>query len=308
MLIDVHTRIYGIIGHPLSHSLSPVMHNRAFQEIDFNGVYLAFPFADCGEALQTLEKINVQGLSVTIPHKKSVLQYAIKVDPVAQTIGAANTLIWEDKGEERGWHAFNSDAWGAYEAIVRYQKSLNEPINLRKKNDALLSTGNRLSYKNILIMGNGGAARAISFILGAKMDKARLSIAVRSLEKGGGLFQDLQSHYPDRISLTALQELDGENSKDYDLIINATPLGMFPQTDSSPLPANCLHAHQTVFDTVYNPHNTKLLQDAYKRGAQIIHGLDMLLFQGVFQFEKFTGQKAPIEVMEKSLQRALAIK
>ncbi len=279
--INAQTQLLGIIGYPLSHTMSPLMHNRAFQAMEINAVYIAFPFANASEALGTLEKIGVQGLSVTIPHKEAVLSLVKEIDPLAKAIGAANTLKRLPGG---AWHASNTDGWGAWRALT--------------------GGDGALSWHRALILGTGGAARAVAFTLAEKMPELGFMFASRDEGRSQRLMQDLRRAFGNRFFWIQSAKLGEEPSfcHDFDLVVNVSPVGMYPDVLHSPLSRRCIFAHQTVFDTIYNPESTLLLQFAQEAGARTVLGKEMLLYQGVRQFEIFTGSPAPIDVMRDALR------
>lgn len=270
MLLDGTTAVYGIIGNPVSHSLSPAMHNAAFRELGLNKVYVPFPVVDLGPAVRGLWALGVKGLSVTIPHKQAVLPYLAAVDPVAARIGAVNTLV----GGEGGFVGYNTDWLGANRALGQ----------------ALALGG-----KRILLLGAGGSARAIGF--GLLEAGATVILASRTAEKGLALAATLGCEW---LPLAELEHLSA------DALINATSVGMAPGVESSPLAAARLANFPVVMDIVYAPLETRLLREAKAAGCRVVDGLAMLLYQGVAQFELWTGRAAPVETMRQSLLAWLA--
>lgn len=263
MKIDPDTMVFGIIGYPLSHSLSPIMHNMAFREKGINAIYLYFPCRFVEGVVSGMKALSIKGLSVTIPHKESICKYLDEIDPIAKKIGAVNTLVNRD-GKIIG---YNTDAYGAAKAI-------------KKRIDGL-------EGKDVLIIGAGGAARAIAFAL--KEEGAKLFIANRSRERGERLSKDvgaeffLLSQIPDRR---------------FDIIIQATSVGMYPNVDEILVSDKILKEGTIVMDIVYNPMETKFLKIAKEKGCQIISGIDMFVYQGARQFELWTGKDAPIDLMK----------
>jgi shikimate dehydrogenase len=265
MKIDGRTEIYGIIGRPVAHSLSPAMHNAAFAALGLNKVYLAFEVEDVAGALNGLRALGIRGASVTIPHKESVLPYLDEVDPVAAKIGAINTLICTE-GRLRG---LNTDWLGANRALA----------------EKLPLAGSRF-----LILGAGGSARAIGF--GLLEAGAEITIASRTPEKGQALAKALDCPW------LPLAEASGHRA---DALVNATSVGMSPLTEVIPIDPNALAHFGVVMDIVYSPLTTRLLQEASAAGCQVINGLVMLLYQGAAQFELWTARSAPLEVMREAL-------
>ncbi len=258
------------MGNPVSHSLSPAMHNSAFKELGLNCAYVPFPVTNVAAALSGFKALHVRGVSVTIPHKQTVIDHLDSIDPVAKKIGAVNTLILDD-GKIKG---LNTDWLGANRAL----------------DDVISLTG-----KTALILGAGGSARAIGF--GLLEAGAAIMLASRTPASGQELAQTLGCPWH---PLKKIPELSA------DCLINATSVGMTPNSDTSLVPPHCLSRYQAVMDIVYAPLETKLLRQAKKAGCKTVNGIAMLLYQGVAQFELWTGQKAPIDIMRQSLMKSLA--
>ncbi len=269
MIINGKTFLYGIIGNPVSHSLSPAMHNAAFEALDINGVYLPFPAPDIHAAVIGIRGLGIRGTSVTIPHKEKVMALLDEIDPVAEKIGAVNTVI-NNKGILKG---LNTDWLGA-------TRALEEEINLHGT--------------EAVIIGAGGSARAIGF--GLLERKAKFVLCSRTESRGRALADELGCTW---IPLSDADNLSG------DILINATSVGMQPHVENSPVPESILPEFQVVMDIVYAPLKTRLLQQAEGNGCKIINGLEMLLYQGVAQFELWTGKTAPVELMRMALAEAL---
>jgi len=283
-IISAKTRLCGIIGDPIEHSLSPIMHNAAFKKIGVDYLYVPFTVEgkELGRAIEGMRALNIRGLNVTIPHKVAVIPFLDELDPLAGRIGAVNTIV-NDDGVLRG---YNTDAAGFLQA--------------------LLESGVEPKGKNMVIMGAGGASRAISFIIAER--GAHLVILNRLLEL------DWAEELASRISEISQAEvealkLDEENLarvlKKADILVNATSVGMSPDIDETPVPPHLLKSDLIVFDIVYNPIKTRLLREAEEAGAKTINGLDMLVWQGALAFEKWTGLKAPVEVMREEVIKAL---
>ena len=269
MTIDTKTRLYGVLGHPVAHSLSPAMHNRAFAETGYNGVYLAFDVPEIAAAIAAGRALNAHGWSVTIPHKVAVMPLLDEVDPVAAGIGAVNTVI-QREGRLVG---YNSDGIGAVSALL--EKTA-------------------IQGQTAAVIGAGGAARAIAFSL--KQAGARVVVVNRSVPKGEGLARDLGA------SFLPLAEFERPL---YSILIHTTPVGMTPHVDAMPVPESVLEPGMVVMDIVYNPLETRLLKTARKRGCETVDGVAMFVYQGVFQFELWTGRKAPAAVMRETVMKAL---
>jgi shikimate dehydrogenase len=269
MRINSATSLFAVIGNPVSHSLSPVMHNAAFAHLKYNGVYVAFKVKDISNAVCGIKALGIKGVSITIPHKVSVLALLDQLDESAEKIGAANTIV-NRQGELIG---FNTDCSGAVKALA-------EKTAIREK--------------KVIIIGAGGAARAIGF--GIISAGGRVTIANRSIDKGAKLALDLNSEFK---PLSELKQIDGQ------ILINTTPLGMTPNIDDMPVNKNSLKKEMVVMDTVYNPLKTRLLREAESIGCLTVDGLSMFVYQGALQFELWTGKKAPMDVMKKAVQEKL---
>lgn len=263
-------KVYGVIADPVRHSISPAIHNRAFQSRRLDAVYLPFLVApvQLRDFFQLAEKLPIQGFSVTIPHKQKIIRYLDFVDPLARRIGAVNT-VWRKAGK---WRGTNTDAPGVTGPLARHV---------------------RLKDASILIAGNGGAARGAAFALseaGAKLAVVgRNPDRVRALAKACGA---------DALSR---EQLSGRH---FDATVHATPIGMFPH------PNDCYFEGEipgdVVFDMVYNPMETLLLKHAREQGKTVIPGLEMFIEQAVRQFEIWTSETAPRSLMEKAAQEALS--
>lgn len=270
MAINGKTQLYGILGNPVSHSLSPAMHNAALAACNINGVYLPFPAPDIAAAVTGIRGLGVQGASVTIPHKEDVITLLDNIDPVAAKIGAVNTVI----NREGVLTGLNTDWLGA-------TRALEEEIEL--------------SGTEVVLLGAGGSAKAIGFGLLEK--GAHLVLCSRTESRGRALASELGCPW---VSLTDSDKLSG------DILINATSVGMVPHIENSPLPDGIVSRFRVVMDIVYAPMKTRLLREAEANGCTIINGLEMLLYQGVAQFELWTGKAAPVSVMREALKKALA--
>ncbi|HKF52155.1 MAG TPA: shikimate dehydrogenase [Candidatus Acidoferrales bacterium] len=267
--ITRRTRVYGIIGNPIAHSLSPVLHNTAFRARKLDAVYLPFRVADLKDFLRAIEPLGICGFSITLPHKEKILRHLDDCDPLAAAIGAVNTVVVRGGGKLFG---YNTDYVGVLRAIERRM-----PI-----------AGSR-----VLILGAGGAARAVAFAL-AK-GGAAISIYARRMERGRKLAREAGGDTMPRAAL---------KREFFDAIVNATPVGMHPNTRQSPLNANELNC-RIVFDTIYRPRRTKLLQLAAAKGIETILGVEMFLAQGIAQWEIWTGMRAPEALMRRAVLRKL---
>lgn len=270
MAINGATHIYGIMGNPVTHSLSPSMHNAAFAELGLNCTYVPFAVKDVASAMQGFRALNIQGVSVTIPHKQAVINYLDQIDPVAKKIGAVNTLQIKDNiicGYNTDWQGAN--------------RALQQVVDL--------------GGKSVLILGAGGSARAIGF--GLQEKQCQVTLASRTPASGQSLAHELNCPW---LPLTEAHNFQA------DILINATSVGMQPHQKLSPIDKKALANFGVVMDIVYAPLQTKLLTDAQQAGSKIINGTEMLLYQGVHQFELWTGHAAPIEVMRKQLLEAIS--
>ncbi len=267
--MDARTKLYGVMGFPLGHTLSPAMHNAAFSERDINAVYLAFETPDAEGAMSAMKALGILGMSVTLPHKKKVLPFLDEVDEIGRKTGAVNTVL-NKGGSLKG---FNTDG----PAVVR---ALEERTSL--------------SGKTCLIIGAGGAAWAAAFSL---MDRGvRLIIANRTGERGEALASALSSPY------MPLHEAERHR---VDLVLQATPVGMAPREEISPVTEKIFREGMVVMDMVYNPLETEFLKAAGARGAVTVSGLSMFVHQGAEQFRLWTGLDAPLDVMRRAVHEAL---
>lgn len=272
MNIDGKTKVYGIIGNPVSHSMSPVMQNSAFAEIGENGVYVPLPVEDVAIALPGLKALGMHGASVTIPHKETVIPFLDHIDSVAERIGAVNTLHVVETVRGRELHGSNTDWIGANRALMA-------KIDLAKK--------------SVVVLGAGGAARAIGF--GLLEAGATMSLCSRTENRGRELAKEFGCPW---YSLSEVDQLEA------DILINATSVGMTPDIDATLVSPDSLRAYTVVMDIVYSPLKTRLLTDAEAAGCQVVTGLEMLLYQGVAQFELWSGKTAPVDVMRNALLKA----
>ncbi len=280
MRIDGNTKVYGIIGNPVSHSFSPAMHNAAFEETGFNGVYVPLPVTNPSRLGHALDQLSIAGASVTIPWKLHALRMAKKNDPVARLSGAANTLYRDSSGAL--W-ATNTDGYGAV-------------LSLKKE-------GIDLTGKKVAILGAGGSARAIVAALLPELP-AEIIVAARREDAARSLLQKFSG----MVKFSLLRYAGFSHGfVDSDIIIHTTPAGMKggPAPDEIVIPVNTLRPGQVIFDIVYNPHETPLIRAALARSLHVVYGNRMLLYQGVAQFEIFTGLTAPVQAMESALVRQL---
>src|SRR6202046_5314552 len=267
--ISAKTSVYGVIGDPIGHSLSPHLHNAGFQARKVNAVFLPFLVRDLRDFLAVVERFKISGFAVTIPHKQSILRHLDGCDPVAQSIGAVNTVVVRGNGKLYG---YNTDYIGVLRALAR-------KIPLR---------GSR-----VLIFGAGGSARAVAFALARA--GAIVCICARRPKQAAALARDVGGETIPRASL---------RREYFDAIVNTTPVGMYPDVADSPLDARELNC-RLLFDLIYRPRVTKLMQLAARRRIEIVSGLDMFIAQGTAQWEIWMGQRAPVEPMRHAVLRAL---
>ena len=269
MIIDQHTALYGVIGNPVRHSLSPILHNAAFSATSLNAVYLAFETGDIEECIKGIRALGIKGASITIPFKTTVMPFLDEIDPLAKRIGAVNTIV-NDSGRLKG---YNTDALGAL-------KALEENV--------------KLAGMTCLIIGAGGAARAIGFML--KEQDVAVSIVNRSRKRGEALAASLGCPF------VPLDEISGIKGG---LLVQTTSVGMYPDIDQCPVPENILENGMVVMDIVYLPAETRLLNLARDRGCVIISGVDMFINQGAEQFRLWTDLDPPFASMRHALKEAM---
>ncbi|MCP4267447.1 MAG: shikimate dehydrogenase [Candidatus Brocadiaceae bacterium] len=272
--INKETKLYGIIGNPISHSMSPAIHNAAFAEKGFNNVYVPLKIADIGTFMKECRKIDFQGFSVTIPHKESVLPFLDDIDHTARKIGAINTIV-NQSGKLTG---YNTDCMAA---VMGLEYSLKE-------------TDETLSNKKVSIIGAGGAARAIAF--GLKEKGCNITIFNRTIERAEKLSNEVKCKFE---SFEEIHKLDS------DILINTTSIGMLPDINQTPVPKSILKEEMIVFDAVYNPIETRLLREANEKGCHTVNGLSMFINQAAEQFKLWTNIDPPIELMSKVVRKML---
>jgi shikimate dehydrogenase len=275
--ISVNTQLCAVIGNPIAHSLSPAIHNAAFEALDLDFIYVPCQVEDVKGALAGMRALhNFCGMSVTIPHKVEAMKYVDEVAEVDRSIGSINTIIKED-GRLIG---SGTDGPGALKALI--------------------DAGVKLDGKIVLMLGSGGAARAIAFTLAQKTGLGKLSL----LDINEAMLQELTADLKKNTGAFITSELLTNHSLSEamgkaDVIIHCTPIGMHPKKNASLVPAELFRPGQVVLDIVYTPLETKLLADAKARGLKTISGVEMFINQAVLQFEKFTGVDAPVEVMRR---------
>ena len=277
MKISGKTKVLGLLGFPVGHSLSPAMHNTAFEKLGLDCCYVTFSVKPefLRDAVKSIKALNLAGVNVTVPHKERVIPFLDEVDKEASFIGAVNTIV-NDNGRLTG---YNTDGRGFMRSLSEAKISVNK--------------------KNVLVIGAGGASRAIGYYLCRNASKLFLYDIDKN--KAGKLIGDLNKIKRNVSLFSYQQSAISSQLKDVDVIINATPLGL-KKGDLLPINTDLLEKSQVVCDLIYK--NTPLLQAASKKGCKTLNGLGMLLWQGVFAFELWTGRRPPVEVMRKSLRLA----
>ena len=280
-VITAATRIYGVVADPVAHSLSPVVHNAALAAAGIDAVYVPFrvPAEQIDEFLSTAHRWPLAGLSVTIPHKESVLRHVGELDELVRSIGAANTLTFGAAGVA----AHNSAATAAAESLLAALAE-NEP-----------AAGVTAGPRTALVLGAGGAARAVGFAL--RREGMDVTVAGRTLERARKIATEV-----------GCKAIDwGHRFRfPYDCLVNATPVGMHPHVDETPYEKQHLKSYMVVFDTVYNPENTLLVKDAQSVGCRVVTGVDMFVRQASIQHRIWHGAEPPAGVMREALKRATA--
>lgn len=283
--INGNTRVVGVMGWPVEHTVSPAMHNAAFQTAGLNWRYLPLPVHPdrVGQGVHGLLALGFAGCNVTVPHKQAVMEHLDDITAEAQAIGAVNTILVQTDGRMIG---HNTDATG-------FLRSLAE-------------RGFRPEGTRAVVMGAGGAARAVAYALASV--GTSIKILNRTLSRAESLVVDLASLFP-TLPLCSLSLTPATLHQEVplaDLLVNTTSLGMWPQVERSAWPEELpLPPSLTVFDLVYNPVETKLMRQAREAGALAMGGLEMLVYQGAAAWELWTGQKAPVEVMVTAAKAAL---
>lgn len=263
-------KLVGLIGKPVKHSLSGVMHNAAFKKLKLNYSYLLFEPHNLKEIIHGFKQLHFSGFNITMPFKMEVMKFLDKIDPTAKKIGSVNTVVIKNNK----LIGYNTDGIGAVNALKKVV---------------------RLKGKRVLLLGSGGAGKSISFYL--KKEKTKVTLADRTDAKAKKLAKKLKVK---QIPLKSIKSLEN-----YDILINATPVGMKPETMKTPINTNLLRKDLIVFDIIYEPPQTKLLKEAKKKGCKTINGLEMLLEQGFVGFKIFTGRNPPKKIMRRAVLKVL---
>ena len=283
--INPETEIYGILGDPVGHSLSPLIHNMGFKKLGLNKVYVPFRVSRdmFTMALNQFDWLKVQGFSVTIPHKEAVLTRTENYEGPVREIGAANTLFHKEDGK---WWATNTDYDAALQSLALAGTS---PEGQTPKPEEFLSG------RKVLLLGAGGVARAIG--LGVLKCGAELTITNRTSQRGLDLAKELGCKFV---------TWENRGSVLTEVVVNCTALGMHPDVNQSPMQDQWLREGTVVFDTVYNPEQTLLLKQAKQRGCKTVSGVEMFIRQAVGQFKRFAGKEISVEFMREHLKAALS--
>jgi shikimate dehydrogenase len=284
-LITGTTKLLGVIGDPIEHSLSPVMHNAAIAHLGVDYVYLPFPVktADLGVAIGGFNAIGLQGFSVTIPHKQAILSVLSEVSAVAKVVGAVNT-VWRT---DSGWSGTNTDVEGFIAPLEAYNRNWSQTTPL--------------------ILGHGGAARAVVVGL-TQLGCTEIHIVGRDVQKLSQFQQSwINAPLPITINVHRWEQLP-ELISQADLVVNTTPVGMYPNVDQSPIDAAAMQKLKEgaiAYDLIYTPNPTQFLQQAQQQGAITIDGLEMLVQQGAAALKIWLEQTPPVDIMRQSLRQHL---
>ncbi len=263
-MIDAATRLYCVLGNPVRHSQSPAIHNAAFKNTGINAVYLAFEVQDAAKAIQAVRALDIQGASVTIPFKASIMEHIDWIDPTARAIGAVNTII-NEKGVLKG---YNTDCRAAVAPLVPFG----------------------ISGKTVCIVGAGGAARAVAY--GIAEQNGNIIITNRTEPKGRALCETVNARFIAADEMANIQA---------DVVINTTSIGMTPKVEQISFPPQALTSEMVVMDVVYTPLKTRLLEAAEQKGCTIIDGLSMFIAQAAAQFELWTGITPDTDLMRNAI-------
>ncbi len=279
MNINCETQYFGVLGYPVKHSKSPLLFNQLFKHFRYNGVFRFIEQENTKKAIEAIRTLNFKGVSVTLPHKNLAVKHLDWLDPTAKELNCVNTIC-NDDGILKG---YNYDGYGAIEGLEKIEPNWFE--------------------KKILIIGNGGAAMgiAMSMVLFKKINK--LHFLIRNPKKFANLKKNLENKGVDVLTFDLKDENGLKEIEKLEIIINTTPVGMRPHLDESPLPVKLISGDMTVYDIVYNPEETKLLQEARQQGAKIVYGKEMFIGQAALQFKCWTGIDVDKILMKKILTK-----
>ena len=269
-----------IVGYPVEHSMSPAMHNAAFKALGLDAEYRMAPVepGQLGAFIEHLRESDVMGASVTIPHKVEVMRHIDDIDETARAIGAVNTVVHTDDV----LNGYNTDATGGVKALTEAYGGLEG--------------------SNVTILGAGGASRAITY--GVSRVECMVTVLNRGVDRARSLVEDLRPTASAELSYGALNQLPAF-IEGTDVLINTTSVGMSPNSSDSPVPEGLLHGGLFVYDVIYNPMKTRLLRDAEKKGAGVLSGVRMLVYQGAEAFKMWTGAEPPIDLMQRVVEERL---
>ncbi|MGL4512708.1 MAG: shikimate dehydrogenase [Lacipirellulaceae bacterium] len=284
--IGPETEVFGVVADPVAHSLSPHIHNAAFEQQGRSAVYVPFrvPADALDEFIDDVARLGIKGLSVTIPHKEAIARRLTKVDPAAKGIAAVNTIVFRD-GAVLG---YNTDYKAAIDSL---EQTLGPP---RAAGESPTDKPSPLGGKRVLVLGAGGVSRALLY--GLKKRGATVTVSSRTRERSDRLAKEFDAKAVD---------WGARHNATIDVLINGTPIGMHPNVDESPFGKTYLKPSLVVFDTVYNPESTLLVKEAREHGCRVVTGVEMFVRQAALQYLLFTGAEAPTAVMRETLKRVI---
>ena len=279
MNISGHTKVFAVLGHPIGHTLSPVMHNAAFRALGMDAIYLAFDVHPDRllSVLAAMKDMGLGGVNITVPLKEVAAKGLPQLDDSARLLGAVNTV----KFMPDGMIGYNTDGAGFLQAVEE-------------------AFGESVAGKSVFICGAGGAGRAVALVCAGSGVRS-LTIADTDPARPGNVAREVESQFGVGVTIASRWE---EEAREADIVVQATPLGMKPG-DPLPLKAEAFRGGQAVFDLVYMYPETAFMKAAKANGAQTANGLGMLLHQGVHAFEIWTGVKPPVDVMKKALEKVV---
>ncbi len=277
--LNAETKVFAVIGDPVGHSLSPLIHNAAFGALELNCVYVPIrvPRPDLVDCLREFQMIPIEGYSVTIPLKESAATLTQQKDADSERTKAVNTLV----RRSTDFAGYNTDCQAAIDALRSFMATYEESP--------------RLDGKTVLLLGAGGVARAIAF--GLHREGALVVIANRTAQRGQKLAEEVGCRVADWAA---------RHTINCDMLVNATSVGMHPNVDESPVHHSMLRENMVIFDTVYTPETTLLVKEARSRSCHVLTGVEMFVRQAALQFKLFTGQEAPLDLMRRVVKRALS--
>ena len=276
--IDADTELFGVVADPVAHSYSPLIHNSAFADQELNARYFPFrvPKHDLRHLVDNCKDLNINGLSVTIPHKEDAMEFCTQAESSATGIGAVNTMVFHDDNC-LGYNTDYRAAMDCIEELFKIDKTKDRPMQ----------------GMTALVMGAGGVSRAVAW--GLKQRNCEVLIASRTMERSQILAAE--------IGCRAIEWEDRHDPK-INLLVNGTPVGMHPDVNTSPYNESAMNQYLAVFDTVYNPENTMLIKYAKRAQCRIITGVDMFVRQAAYQFKLFTGRDANVKLMRQTIKDA----